>query len=114
MRAWSAAPTPRSSSISPEPMACRCSDASTRNVARRFSRNCRSVPGTGSDRVVLDELLQSHAEFVQIAGGDFELACARDVLRARLLDVLHRAGHLIHADQLLLARGRDLGGGLRR
>jgi hypothetical protein len=33
---------------------------------------------------------------------------ARHVLRARLLDVLHRQGHLVHPHRLLLRRGRNL------
>src|SRR5262249_46603217 len=85
---------------------------------RSCSRNSSSEGLMGSwcarsDRIALDERLELLTELAEIARGHLELARARDVLRAGLLDVLHGARHLVHAHELLLARGRDLRRGLR-
>src|SRR5688500_18850025 len=97
-----------SSCNSPAVIVCKCSEASILNVARSAFRNASSAPFTVSNRVSFDQLLHALAEVVEIAGGVLELLGARDILRARLPNVLHRSGHLVHADELLLARRRDL------
>src|SRR5579862_3192707 len=99
-----------SSSSSPLAIVCRCSSASTANVARSVRRKSSSAPiSVRLHLVAVDQLLQPLAEIADVAGGELELLGARDVLDARLLDAFHGRRDLVHAHLLLLAGGGDLG-----
>src|SRR5689334_20473066 len=98
---------------SPAAMACRCSAASTRKVARSWRMKSSCLGMARSECVSGNQLLEPLTEFVDVARRSFQLPRAGHVLRAGLLDVLHRARHLVHAHELLLARRRDLRRGLR-
>ena len=125
-RVRSAAAAAFSNSMRPVPIVCRCSAASTLKVARRARSSSSSTPLMGashrkpassaspSDLVGVGQLLQTLAKLVDIARRVLQLPGARHVLGTRHLDVFHRDGHLIHSDQLLLARGGNLRCSLRR
>jgi len=51
---------------------------------------------------------------MEVVSGPFRLLCAGCRLRARFSDVLHGRNDLVHADELLLARGGDLDRGIGR
>src|SRR5689334_14534288 len=108
-----------SSSRSNAAMACKCSLASTLNVARSFLLNSSSGVGIRPSSqallhlVLFDLLAELLSQFLEVVGRGLELLGAGDVLRAGLLNALDDRGDLVHADQLLLAGRSDLGGGLR-
>src|SRR5713226_974139 len=106
-----------SNSISPEDNVCTCSPASTLKVARSFLRKASpflSMSAEWLHLILVHQLFQLLPQFTQVLRRALGLLSARHILHARLLDVLHRQGHLVHAHRLLLRRGCDLDRRLRR
>src|SRR5206468_7713118 len=100
-----AASLARSSSSKPAAMASMCSRASGLNVASKRRSRLSSWGGTARalHLVLQGKLLELLSQLVQVARRSFSLPGAGHVLRAGLLDVLHRQRYLIGAHELLLA-----------
>ena len=64
--------------------------------------------------VLFHEFLECLPDQVDIANGRFNLLHALGIVGTREFDAVHGQGDLIHANQLLLARGGNLRDGLRR